>query len=104
MNRTMLELIVTRPKSNATVVVVLPYRWPGSSMPMAAVVIAASVVSGSMSDSAPIAVVLPTPKPPDTTILTGTGGGAAAEPAHGSPADGPPPRGSSERSDTLHQP
>src|SRR5688500_17790314 len=71
---------------------------------MAAVVIAASVVNGSMSESAPMAVVLPTPKPPETTILTGTGGGAADVPGTWSAEDGPPCHGRSERRDTLHQP
>src|SRR4051812_8533903 len=42
-------------------------------MPSDATVIAASVVSGAMSEIAPTNVVLPTPKPPATTILTGTG-------------------------------
>ena len=37
---------------------------------MLAAVISASVVSGVISETAPTKVVLPTPKPPATTILT----------------------------------
>src|ERR1041384_1968545 len=66
--------MVTQPKSIATVVVVLPTRIPGSSTPTDSMVITASVVSGSISEMAPTVVVLPTPKPPATTIFTGTGG------------------------------
>src|SRR5690349_25083228 len=63
----------------ATVVVVLSVVLPGTSMPAAASVISASVVSGMISEIAPTAVVLPTPKPPATTIFTGIGGlGAGA--------------------------
>src|SRR3954451_11096183 len=69
--------IVTQPKSIAIVVVVLPDAVPGSSTPMPAVVISASVVSGAISEMARTVVVLPTPKPPATTILTGTGGACA---------------------------
>src|SRR5215218_11496288 len=57
--------------------------WPGvpnryrirlvSSRPTLAVVMAASVVSGMISETAPTKVVLPTPKPPAMTILTGVG-------------------------------
>src|SRR4051812_11476897 len=65
---------VMRPKSMATVVDVLdaPAR-PMSSMPSEARVITASVVSGSISEIEPTNVVLPTAKPPATTILTGIG-------------------------------
>src|SRR3954452_9680556 len=66
--------MVTQPKSMATVVVVLSVVLPGTSMPAAASVISASVVSGMISEIAPTAVVLPTPKPPATTIFTGIGG------------------------------
>ena len=59
-----------RPKSMATVVVVLPRIWLRSSMPVDAVVMAASVRSGSISEMAPTKVVLPTPKPPAMTNLT----------------------------------
>src|SRR5512133_4213965 len=65
---------VMRPKSIATVVVVLPWMWLVSSTPTLAVVMAASVVSGMISETAPTKVVLPTPKPPAMTILTGVGG------------------------------
>src|SRR5918997_1570549 len=61
---------VMRPKSMATVVVVLPWTWWVSSMPIDALVMAASVRSGSISEIAPTNVVLPTPKPPAMTNLT----------------------------------
>src|SRR6266581_9771228 len=61
---------VTRPKSIATVVVVLSGTWDRSSTPALAAVITASVVSGVISETDPTKVVLPTPKPPATTILT----------------------------------
>ncbi|GAB4103708.1 hypothetical protein GCM10028790_27270 [Micromonospora taraxaci] len=51
-------------------------RAPGSSTPIPAVVISASVVRGAISEIAPTVVVLPTPKPPATRILTGIGGAA----------------------------
>ncbi len=60
---------VMRPKSMATVVVVLSPVWVRSSMPAEADVITASVRSGLISDTAPTNVVLPTPKPPATTIF-----------------------------------
>src|SRR3954465_10127239 len=59
----------TRPKSIATVVVVLCGVRPMSSTPRDASVITASVVSGMISDTAPTKVVLPTPNPPATTIF-----------------------------------
>src|SRR6266581_1445848 len=61
---------VTRPKSIATVVVVLSGVCDRSSTPSLAEVITASVVSGVISDTEPTKVVLPTPKPPATTIFT----------------------------------
>jgi hypothetical protein len=61
---------VTRPKSIATVVVVLSGTCERSSTPALAAVITASVVSGVISETDPTKVVLPTPKPPATTILT----------------------------------
>src|SRR6266849_3638451 len=61
---------VTRPKSIATVVVVLSGVCDRSSRPSLAEVITASVVSGVISDTDPTNVVLPTPKPPATTIFT----------------------------------
>ncbi len=60
---------VIRPKSMATVVVVLSPVWVRSSMPAEADVITASVRSGLISETAPTNVVLPTPKPPATTIF-----------------------------------
>src|SRR4051812_31146841 len=65
--------MVRTPKSIAMVVVVFSTACPGSSMPTEAEVISASVVSGEISEMAPTVVVLPTPKPPATMILTGTG-------------------------------
>src|SRR6266496_1820998 len=64
---------VIRPKSIATVVVVLALTCAVSSTPSDAVVSAASVVSGMISETAPTKVVLPTPNPPAMTILTGVG-------------------------------
>src|SRR5690349_17836096 len=78
-----------RPKSRATVVVVLPETADVSSMPIDLSVISASVTSGSISEMAPTKVVLPTPKPPLMTILT----------AMGCAADG-----SLERPDTVPDP
>src|SRR5690242_6485699 len=72
--------MVTQPKSIAMVVVVLPDAWPGSSTPTPSMVISASVVSGAISEMAPTVVVLPTPKPPATMILTGTGGAVRCGP------------------------
>src|SRR4029453_5358368 len=72
---------VMRPKSMATVVGVLPWMGLGAPPPGVAVVMAASVVSGMISETAPTKVVLPTPKPPAMTILTGVG--ALASPAGG---------------------
>ena len=51
-------------------VVVLSGVWDRSSTLSLAAVITASVVSGVISDTEPTNVVLPTPKPPATTILT----------------------------------
>lgn len=80
--------MVMHPKSMATVVVVLRGVWERSSTPAATSVIAASVVSGSISEIEPTAVVLPTPNPPAITIFTGSGGRtavcAAAPPVTGS--------------------
>src|SRR5215472_11293471 len=61
---------VTRPKSMATVVVVLSGTCDRSSTPALAAVMTASVVSGVISETDPTKVVLPTPNPPATTILT----------------------------------
>src|SRR6188472_2183576 len=70
-----------RPKSMATVVAVLRSDTPpASSTPTLCSVIAASVESGSMSEMAPMNVVLPTAKPPATTIFTVMGATGAASP------------------------
>jgi len=58
-----------RPKSIATVVVVLPGTCRVSSTPTPAEVMIASVVSGVISETEPTKVVLPTPKPPAITIF-----------------------------------
>ena len=54
----------------ATVVVFLSGVCDRSSTPSLAEVMTASVVSGVISDTEPTKVVLPTPKPPATTIFT----------------------------------
>src|SRR5207245_1502051 len=66
--------IATLPKSSATVVVVLVGTASVRSTTALAEVIAASVVSAGSSEMALTAVVLPTPKPPATSSLTGVGG------------------------------
>src|SRR3569623_3205788 len=58
-----------RPKSIATVVVDLDGGWARSSTPTDSLVTRASVRSGTISDTEPTRVVLPTPKPPAMTIL-----------------------------------
>jgi len=58
-----------RPKSIATVVVVLCGVPRKSSTPSLACVIGSSIRSGRTSETLPMYVVLPTPKPPATTIL-----------------------------------
>src|SRR5574341_754644 len=60
-----------RPKSIATVVVLLSGTAEMSSMLNDAAVISCSVVSGGLSETAPTKVVLPTPKPPAIRILSG---------------------------------
>src|SRR5207247_6792727 len=67
-----------RPKSMATVVVVLPGTALVSSTPTEASVITSSVVSGVISDTDPTKVVLPTPNPPATRIFSGMICGSAA--------------------------
>src|SRR5882757_7760455 len=57
----------------ATVVVILSGVAPRSSSASLAWVITASVVSGWISETAPTNVVLPTPKPPATTIFVEMG-------------------------------
>jgi hypothetical protein len=71
---------VIRPKSMATVVVRLPGTAPRSSTPAEALVSGSSVSSGGISDSARTMEVFPTPKPPATTTLSGTGGRSARIP------------------------
>src|SRR5919202_6836412 len=61
--------IEMRPKSMATVVVVLFGVAVRSSTPTEALVMTASVRSGTISETAPTKVVLPAPNPPDTTIF-----------------------------------
>src|SRR3569833_1777195 len=61
---------LTRPKSIATVVVVLAGVEDRSSTSVLAWVITASGVSGMISETDPTNVVFPTPKPPPTMILT----------------------------------
>ena len=58
-----------RPKSIATVVVVLFGVPSRSSTPADGVVTNASVRSGMISGTAPTKVVLPTPNPPEMTIF-----------------------------------
>src|SRR4051794_22133624 len=61
--------IEIRPKSMATVVVVLPGTLRVSSTPTPAEVMIASVVRGVISETEPTSVVLPTPNPPAMTIF-----------------------------------
>src|SRR6516165_5731126 len=68
---------VMRPKSIATVVVVLSGTCDRSSTSVLATVMTASVVRGVISDTEPTNVVLPTPNPPATTILTDVMAGAS---------------------------
>src|SRR6476661_7874393 len=60
-----------RPKSIATVVVVLSGTSPGSSTPTEAVVISCSVSRGGISDRERTSVVFPTPNPPAINTLSG---------------------------------
>ncbi len=64
---------VMRPKSMATVVVVLDSTPSRLSVAALTEVSSSSVLSGSISLTAPTRVVLPTPKPPATRILTAVG-------------------------------
>src|SRR5215211_5660721 len=63
---------VMRPKSIATVVVVLSGTMAVSSTPTDRAVMRCSVVSGGISEIAPTKVVLPAPNPPATRTLSGT--------------------------------
>src|SRR5262245_53131377 len=58
-----------RPKSIATVVVDFPGVWARSSTPTDSLVTRASVRSGTISETDPTRVVLPTPNPPAMTIF-----------------------------------
>lgn len=65
-----------RPKSIATVVSTLfsmPSRWSVAAL---TVVSSSSVLSGAISLTAPTKVVLPTPNPPATRILSAVGKGS----------------------------
>src|SRR5579871_746175 len=62
--------MVIRPKSIATVVVFFCSTPSSRSTPTPACVIDSSVCSGRISLTAPTRVVLPTPKPPATRILS----------------------------------
>src|SRR5215510_14100418 len=74
--------MVIRPKSIATVVVVLPLTPLRSSCARLALVKASSVYSGRTSLIAPTSVVLPAPKPPATRILK-TASGPPPVPSEG---------------------
>src|SRR5690349_22487616 len=69
--------MVMRPKSRATVVVVLRSTPSRISTPTPGSLRASSVRNGRISLTAPTSVVLPAPKPPATRSLmvTGTSGG-----------------------------
>src|SRR5690242_4716795 len=60
---------VMRPKSIATVVVDFAGVWARSSTPTDSLVTRASVRSGTISETDPTRVVLPTPNPPAMTIF-----------------------------------
>jgi hypothetical protein len=65
--------MVIRPKSMATVVVVLCSTPEVSSTSSPSTDRVSSVRSGSISLTAPTSVVLPAPNPPATTIFTAVG-------------------------------
>src|SRR5690348_602183 len=92
-----------QPKSIATVVVCLSGTWLMSSTPAATEVISASVVSGTISEMLPTDVVLPTPKPPAMTILTGSGGGRCPAADRDAPGSAPPSGDSSKATDHPQQ-
>src|SRR4029453_1627238 len=85
---------VMRPKSIATVVVVLSGTAAVSSIPTDMAVIFCSVVRGGISDTHPTKVVLPAPNPPATGPLGGMGGRGA----------GGGGRGVSTRTESIEQP
>src|SRR3954452_7757730 len=93
-----------RPKSMATVVEVLrSLTPPASSTPTECSVIAASVESGSMSEIEPMKVVLPTAKPPATTIFTvmGAVGGVVMDLSPGTCCAGVASATTSERGNAI---
>lgn len=61
--------MVMRPKSIATVVVVLPPGSPSSGSTVLAACVIQARCSPGISETAPTRVVLPTPNPPAITIL-----------------------------------
>ncbi len=65
-----------RPKSIATVVVVLFSTPSRLSVSALMVVRSSSVLSGAISLTAPTKVVFPTPNPPATRILSAVGKGS----------------------------
>src|SRR5690349_8991412 len=69
----MSSLMLIRPKSIATVVVLLPSTPLTSSMPTPALVSTSSVCRGRISLTALTSVVLPTPNPPAMRIFTASG-------------------------------
>src|ERR671917_928047 len=85
---------VMRPKSIATVVVVLSGTMAVSSTPTDSEVMCCSVVSGGISDTAPTKVVLPAPNPPATSTLRGMSSGRV----------GGGRRGVSTRTESIEQP
>src|ERR1700754_659423 len=68
-----------RPKSIATVVVVLECTSDRSSMPTLFSVSCSSVRNGRISLTEPTSVVFPTPNPPATTIFTAREGSVMSE-------------------------
>src|SRR5215211_759206 len=85
---------VMRPKSMATVVVVLSGTMAVSSTPTDSAVMCCSVVRGGISEIAPTKVVLPAPNPPATRALSGMS-------SRGAGGGG---RGLSTRTESIEQP
>src|SRR3954452_10969574 len=94
-------LIVIRPKSRATVVVVFDSTPARSSTPLLSSVISSSVRSGGISLIVPTMVVLPTPSPPAIRILTAAAGNSEPLPA-GRFADSDPPNAIDHRLEDLN--
>src|SRR6266700_4023341 len=88
--------MLIRPKSMATVVAFFCSTPRTSSTPTLTSVIVSSVVSGLISLTEPTRVVLPTPNPPTTTILTAV----AAEAGSASSRAGP--TANSEPLESIH--